>query len=120
VVSWVVAVLFTPLTGVALLPNRIKGHGSHQPSRIARGFQALLEAAMRAKWLVLSATAGLFALSVVAMGFVGQEFFPKSDRPEVMVDLTLPRTASIKATNAVVERVEKLLAADPDIDHWSF
>ncbi|TIX03465.1 MAG: efflux RND transporter permease subunit, partial [Mesorhizobium sp.] len=50
----------------------------------------------------------------------GQEFFPKSDRPEVMVDLTLPRTASIKATGAVVERVEKLLAADPDIDHWSF
>ncbi|RVD20769.1 efflux RND transporter permease subunit, partial [Mesorhizobium sp. M4A.F.Ca.ET.020.02.1.1] len=101
-------------------PDRIKGHGSHQPSRIARVFQALLEMAMRAKWLVLSATAGLFALSVVAMGFVGQEFFPKSDRPEVMVDLTLPRTASIKATGAVVERVEKLLAADPDIDHWSF
>ena len=120
VVSWVVAVLFTPLTGVFLLPDRIKGHGSHQPSRIARGFQVLLEAAMRAKWLVLSATAGLFALSVVAMGFVGQEFFPKSDRPEVMVDLTLPRTASIKSTDAVVERVEKLLAADPDIDHWSF
>ncbi|WP_292299818.1 efflux RND transporter permease subunit [Mesorhizobium sp.] len=120
VVSWVVAVLFTPLTGVALLPDRIKGHGSHQPSRIARGFQALLEMAMRAKWLVLSATAGLFALSVVAMGFVGQEFFPKSDRPEVMLDLTLPRTASIKSTDAVVERVEKLLAADPNIDHWSF
>ncbi|TIO49745.1 MAG: efflux RND transporter permease subunit, partial [Mesorhizobium sp.] len=50
----------------------------------------------------------------------GQEFFPKSDRPEVMLDLTLPRTASIKSTDAVVERVEKLLAADPDIDHWSF
>ncbi|TIW17842.1 MAG: efflux RND transporter permease subunit, partial [Mesorhizobium sp.] len=70
--------------------------------------------------VVLSATAGLFALAVVAMGFVGQEFFPKSDRPEVMLDLTLPRTASIKATDAVVERVEKLLASDPGIDHWSF
>ncbi|MER8424965.1 efflux RND transporter permease subunit [Mesorhizobium sp. M1403] len=120
VVSWVVAVLFTPLTGVVLLPERIKGHGSHEPSRLARGFRVLLEMAMRAKWLVLSATAGLFALSVVAMGYVGQEFFPKSDRPEVMVDLTLPRTASIKATDEVVGRVEKLLAADPDIDHWSF
>jgi multidrug efflux pump subunit AcrB len=120
VVSWIVAVLFTPLTGVALLPDRIKGHDSHQPSRIARSFQSLLEAAMRAKWLVLSATAGLFAISVVAMGFVGHEFFPKSDRPEVMVDLTMPQTASIKATDEVVARVEKLLAADPDIDHWSF
>ncbi|TJX02234.1 MAG: efflux RND transporter permease subunit, partial [Mesorhizobium sp.] len=120
IVSWVVAVLFTPLTGVVLLPERIKGHGSHQPSRLARGFRVLLETAMRAKWLVLSATAGLFALSVVAMGFVGQEFFPKSDRPEIMVDLTLPQTASIKATDEVVGRVEKLLAADPDIEHWSF
>ncbi|TIU99541.1 MAG: efflux RND transporter permease subunit [Mesorhizobium sp.] len=120
VVSWVVAVLFTPLTGVVLLPERIKGHGNHEPSRLARGFRVLLEMAMRAKWLVLSATAGLFALSVVAMGYVGQEFFPKSDRPEVMVDLTLPQTASIKATDEVVDRVEKLLAADPDIDHWSF
>ncbi|TIQ18200.1 MAG: efflux RND transporter permease subunit [Mesorhizobium sp.] len=120
IVSWVVAVLFTPLTGVVLLPERIKGHGSYKPSRLARGFRVLLETAMRAKWLVLSATAGLFALSVVAMGFVGQEFFPKSDRPEIMVDLTLPQAASIKATDEVVGRVEKLLAADPDIEHWSF
>ncbi|TIP25833.1 MAG: efflux RND transporter permease subunit [Mesorhizobium sp.] len=120
IVSWVVAVLFTPLTGVVLLPERINGHGSHEPSRLARGFRVLLETAMRAKWMVLSATAGLFALSVVAMGFVGQEFFPKSDRPEIMVDLTLPQTASIKATDEVVGRVEKLLAADPDIEHWSF
>ncbi|WP_292549505.1 efflux RND transporter permease subunit [Mesorhizobium sp.] len=120
IVSWVVAVMFTPLTGVVLLPERINGHGSHEPSRLARGFRVLLETAMRAKWMVLSATAGLFALSVVAMGFVGQEFFPKSDRPEIMVDLTLPQTASIKATDEVVDRVEKLLAADPDIEHWSF
>jgi multidrug efflux pump subunit AcrB len=69
---------------------------------------------------VLSGTAGLFALSVVAMGFVQQEFFPKSDRPEVMVDLTLPRTASITATRETVDRVEKLLAADPDVERWSF
>lgn len=120
VVSWVVAVLFTPLTGVAILPARLKGHGGHGTSRFSRGFRAMLDLSMRMKWLVLGGTAGLFALSVLAMGLVPQEFFPKSDRPEVMVDLTLPRAASLQATQATVERVEKLLKADPDIDHWSF
>jgi multidrug efflux pump subunit AcrB len=123
VASWIVAVLFTPLTGVAILPEKLKshgGHGGHGNSRFSRAFRSGLDLAMRAKWWVLSATAGMFALSVVAMGFVDQEFFPKSDRPEVMVDLTLPRTASISATEAVVDRVEELLKADPDIDHWSF
>ncbi|ANT51313.1 efflux RND transporter permease subunit [Mesorhizobium amorphae] len=120
VVSWVVAVLFTPLTGVAILPERLKGHGGHGSSRFSRGFRAVLDLAMRMKWVVLGGTAGLFALSVLAMGLVPQEFFPKSDRPEVMVDLTLPRTASLQATQATVERVETLLKADPDIDHWSF
>jgi len=120
IASWVVAVLFTPLTGVAILPARMEKHGGHGASRLSGGFRVVLEGAMRLKWWVLAGTAGLFALSVVAMGFVTQEFFPKSDRPEVMVDLTLPRTASIKATEAVVARVETLLAADPDIDHWSF
>ncbi|CAN7514847.1 efflux RND transporter permease subunit [Mesorhizobium amorphae] len=120
VVSWAVAVLFTPLTGVAILPERLKGHGGHGSSRFSRGFRAMLDLAMRMKWLVLGGTAGLFALSVLAMGLVPQEFFPKSDRPEVMVDLTLPRTASLQATQATVERVETLLKADPDIDHWSF
>ena len=54
------------------------------------------------------------------MRFVPQQFFPKSDRPEVLIDLTLPQSSSINATKAVVERVEKLLKDDPDVDHWSF
>src|SRR5262249_46517481 len=59
-------------------------------------------------------------LSLGAMQFVPQQFFPKSDRPELLIDLTLPRTASIKSTQDAVQRVEKLLKADPDIDRWSF
>jgi multidrug efflux pump subunit AcrB len=54
------------------------------------------------------------------MKFVPQQFFPKSDRPELLVDLTLPQSASLNATQAVVDRVETLLKDDPDIDHWSF
>jgi multidrug efflux pump len=54
------------------------------------------------------------------MQFVQQQFFPKSDRPELMIDLTLPQSASLKATQDTVDRVERLLKADPDVEHWSF
>jgi multidrug efflux pump subunit AcrB len=117
VASWVVAVLFTPLTGVALLPNRMKVHKGHGRSRLFRGF---LDAAMRARWLVLALTVALFGVAVYSTRFVDQQFFPRSDRPEILVDLTLPQTSSINATAAVVGRVEALLAADPDVERWSF
>jgi multidrug efflux pump subunit AcrB len=123
VVSWIVAVLFTPLTGVMILPDSLKKHGGqggHGGNWFSRVFRASLDLAMRARWVVLGATAGLFALAIVGMGMVQQQFFPKSDRPEVMLDLTLPRSASIKATEQAVARVEEILKTDPDIDHWSF
>ena len=59
-------------------------------------------------------------LALVGTNFVPQQFFPKSDRPEIMLDLTLQKGASLKATQEAVARAEKILAADPDIKHWSF
>ena len=53
------------------------------------------------------------------MRFVPQQFFPSSDRPELLVDLQLPENASIYATKGVSARVDKLLTGDPDVDHWS-
>jgi len=120
VVSWVVAVLFTPLTGVFILPDRIAGHGKHGASGFSRWFHDNLDFALRNKGLVLAATAGLFVLSLLGMRFVQQQFFPASDRPELLVNLTLPQSASLKATREVVDRVEKLLKADADIDRWTF
>ena len=54
------------------------------------------------------------------MQFVQQQFFPSSDRPELLVDLTLPQGSSINATRKVVDDLEKILKTDPDIEHWSF
>ena len=121
-VSWLVAVLFTPLTGVFILPDKLgHGHGhGHQPSRMSLLFRSVLDQALRYKWPVMAATATLFVCAMVGMRFVPQQFFPKSDRPEVLIDLTLQKAASINATKAVVERVEALLKADPDVEHWSF
>jgi multidrug efflux pump len=119
-VSWVVAVLFTPLTGVLILPDKLSHAHSHQPSRMSQAFRAGLDKSLRHKWTVMGASLGLFVCAMVGMQFVPQQFFPKSDRPEVLIDLTLQKASSINATKAVVERVETLLKNDPDVDHWSF
>jgi len=82
-VSWVVAVVFAPLIGVTLLPATL--HRSQaEPSRLARLFRRVLLAALRAKYLVIGATLALLALSLFAAGFVEQQFFPSSDRPELL------------------------------------
>ncbi|MGE0766628.1 MAG: efflux RND transporter permease subunit [Hyphomicrobiaceae bacterium] len=121
VVSWVVAVLFTPLTGVTVLPEKLARHGSRtSASAFSRWFHGTLDAAMRKGWLVIAATAGLFVLSLAGLKLVPQQFFPKSDRPELLVDLTLPQSASLLATEEATKKVEALLSSDPDVDRWSF
>jgi multidrug efflux pump subunit AcrB len=117
--SWFVAVLFTPLTGVFILPDKIKGHG-HEPSRFARAFHGVLDRVLRLKYWVIGTTIALFVAGLVGMQFVQQQFFPNSDRPELLVDLTLPQGSSINSTRKVVDDLERILKTDPDIEHWSF
>ena len=119
IASWFVAVLFTPLTGVFILPDKMKGHG-HEPSRFARAFHTVLDRVLHLKYWVIGATVALFVAALVGMQFVQQQFFPSSDRPELLVDLTLPQGSSINATRKVVDDLEKILKTDPDIEHWSF
>ncbi len=120
IASWVVAVLFTPLTGVFILPDKLKHDHAHEPSRFALAFRALLDRALRAKYAVIGGTAALFIASLAGMQLVQQQFFPSSDRPELLVDLTLTQGSSINATRKVVDEVEKMLKADPDVERWSF
>ncbi len=117
--SWFVAVLFTPLTGVFILSDNMKGHG-HEPTRFARAFHTMLDRVLHLKYWVIGATVALFVASLAGMQFVQQQFFPSSDRPELLVDLTLPQGSSINTTRKVVDDLEKILKSDPDIEHWSF
>ncbi len=119
IISWVVAVLFVPLLGVTLLPKSMKKHADTK-GWFARFFGWLLRLCVRWKWLTIAATVGLFALSIGGMAFVQQQFFPSSDRRELIVDWTLPQNASITEVRAQIDRFEKAaLADDPDVDHWS-
>jgi multidrug efflux pump len=119
VISWIVAVLFAPLIGVTILPERMRHMAEAEPGRIVRGFRHVLTGAMRAKWLTIGLALAALAASIFGMRFVPQQFFPASDRPELLVDLKLSEASSIYATEEVVAAFEELLKGDPDIDHWS-
>ena len=118
IVSWLVAVLFAPLIGKALLKAPKAGAGE-KPSRVMAAYAAFLGAAIRAKWVTIALTVAAFAAALVLAGQVPRQFFPASDRPELTVDLTLRQNASIFATEAEAKRLESVLSADPDVDHYS-
>jgi multidrug efflux pump subunit AcrB len=119
VVSWVVAVVFTPLLGVTILPKSMKQHHD-QKGWFGRIFARILDVCMRWKWTTIVATIAVFAVSVFGMGFVQQQFFPSSDRPELVIDWALPQNASIAETNAQIAKLEEeKLKGNPDIERWS-
>jgi multidrug efflux pump subunit AcrB len=118
-ISWVVAVLFAPLLGVTILPKTMKGHHERR-GWFMRLFSRLLLGAMRWRWLTIAATGVVFGVAVYGMGFVQQQFFPSSDRPELIVDWALPQNSSIAETKAQMDRFEAtVLAGDPGIGHFS-
>lgn len=118
IVSWIVAVLFTPLLGVTILPAKLKAH--HEgPGLLGRLFDRILTVSMRWRWMTIIVTTLLFAASLYGMRFVQQQFFPPSDRPELIIDWTLPQSASIAETKAQMDRFETYLEGDDDIVRWS-
>ncbi|SEN45435.1 Multidrug efflux pump subunit AcrB [Pseudomonas sp. ok272] len=117
-VSWVVAVLFAPVIGVHILSTHVKPHAA-EPGPVGRAFNSGLLWCLRNRWWAIGITLLCFALSVVGMRFVQNQFFPSSDRPEILVDLDLPQNASIEETRKAVDRLEATLKGDPDIVRWS-
>lgn len=118
IVSWFVAVLFAPLIGMLLL-RAPKGAVDGPPNIVERTYRTVLTTALKFRYLTIAGTLGLFALALVGVRFVPQQFFPASDRPELLVDLALPQNASIYASEAAVTRLEATLKDDPDVVRWS-
>lgn len=117
-VSWIVAVLFAPLLGVTLLPKTMK-HKHETKGPLARAFAYVLISSMRWKWATIAITLVLFAASLYGMKFVQQQFFPNSDRNELVIDWTLRENSSVERTKEVMDRFEKTLAAQEGIERWS-
>jgi multidrug efflux pump subunit AcrB len=119
VVSWIVAVLFTPLLGVTILPAQMKVH-HEEKGRLARMFSRVLLACMHHRWTTIAVTAAAFLFAVFGMNFVQQQFFPSSDRAELVIDWSLPQNASIAETSAQMARFEAdELKGNAAVEQWS-
>lgn len=112
IASWVVAVAFTPYLGVKLLPDIKKVKGGHaaiyDTPRYNR-FRRILTWVITRKWPVAGMVVALFVVAIPSMGLVKKQFFPTSDRPEVMIEVQMPYGTSIEQTSAAAAKVEAWL-----------
>ncbi|MFJ7437451.1 efflux RND transporter permease subunit [Methylorubrum thiocyanatum] len=117
IISWIVAVTFTPYLGVKLLPDIKTVAGGHEAIYATKNYQRLrrvVRACVDYKWLAAGITVGLFALAVVGMGRVEKQFFPNSERPELIVEVTLPTGSAFATTEASVKKVEAAIRELPE------
>ncbi|MEI9859147.1 efflux RND transporter permease subunit [Enterobacter bugandensis] len=117
IASWFVAVVFTPYLGVKILPAIPKVEGGHaaiyNTPRYNR-FRQLLGHVIARKWPVAGSVVAIFILAVLGMGLVKKQFFPTSDRPEVLVEVQMPYGTSIAQTSAATAKIEAWLGKQPE------
>lgn len=117
IASWFVAVVFTPYLGVKILPNIPVVEGGHaaiyNTPRYNR-FRLLLGRVIARKWRVAGSVVAIFILAVLGMGLVKKQFFPTSDRPEVLVEVQMPYGTSIAQTSAATAKIEAWLSKQPE------
>ncbi|WP_350327623.1 efflux RND transporter permease subunit [Pectobacterium aroidearum] len=112
IASWVVAVVFTPYLGVKMLPE-IKtvegGHAAIYNTRHYNRFRRLLTRVIARKWIVAGTVVAAFSVAILGMALVKKQFFPTSDRPEVLVEVQMPYGTSIEQTSTATAKVENWL-----------
>ena len=146
--SWLAAVVVVPYLGYLLLPDpRAPRHSSWLAKRFPRlerlqeriglgephyegdedavfrtpfynRFRALVDACVARRGWVIGATLAIFVAALAGFGLVQQQFFPNSTRLELLVDLRLPEGASLRATQAEVEKLEAILAGEQGITNY--
>ncbi|MFB2602371.1 efflux RND transporter permease subunit, partial [Rhizobium phaseoli] len=117
IVSWIVAVIFTPYLGVKMLPAIKPVEGGHHAiynTPNYRRLRGMIEFTVRHKFVTCAVVAIVMGVSVVGMGSVKQQFFPTSDRPEVLVEVRMPEGTSIETTAATVGKLEEWLQQQPE------
>ncbi|WP_299490098.1 efflux RND transporter permease subunit [uncultured Shewanella sp.] len=117
IASWIVAVVFTPYIGVKLLPNIKRVSGGHEAIYATKNYQKLrklIQWVVRFKRVVSSSVLLLFIISAIGMLFVQQQFFPNSDRPELLVELQMQEGSSFAITDNTTQKIEKWLKSQPE------
>jgi multidrug efflux pump len=121
VLSWIVSVYFVPYLGTLLLKSRplVPGHAAqheHFDTPFYNTFRRALNWCVEHRWLTIGATVLTFALGIVGMGQVQQQFFPDSSRPEILVDIWFPEGTSFAANELTTKRVEQRLMSEAGVN----
>lgn len=116
--SWVVAILFSPLTGTWLLSEAMNRRAAGR-GKIGRLYSRLLHLALRHRLFTLGIAVAALGLAVFGTRYMPGEFFPSSDRPELLVSLTLPANAAQPETERQTQRLEKVLAGNENVERYS-
>lgn len=121
ILSWLVAVVFTPYLGVKLLPKNL-GQGTHHDvydRPVYHRLRRVVDWAVKRRYVVLALTFVLLGTAGAGMGLVQQQFFPTAARPELLVELRLREGSSIAATEQQVKKLEAILKKDPDVEFFT-
>jgi len=119
VLSWIVSVYFVPYLGTLLL--KVKPHDPDAPPHelfdtpFYNAFRRAVNWCVQHRWLTIGATVLIFALGIVGMGKVQQQFFPDSSRPEILVDIWFPEGTSFQANEEVAKRVEQRILKEAGV-----
>ena len=119
VISWLVSVYFVPYLGAWLLQTRskVQGEGAHElfDTPFYSRFRRTVDWCVEHRWITIGAALLSFALGIVGMGRVQQQFFPDSSRPEVLVDLWLPEGSTIQQSDELSQRFEARMMKEPGV-----
>ncbi len=117
--SWLVAVIVTPYFGYLILKptHKVADEDATYRTPFYQRFRAAVEWCLRRRWTVIGLTVAALVVGIAAMQKVEKQFFPQSDRLEILVEMWLPEGASIEATHAEAVRLESLLRRDADVAH---
>ncbi len=119
IVSWFVAVLFTPWLGYRMLPQPKAHHADPYQSRLYTLFRRVVVWCVTWRKTTIAITAIAFVGSMGLFGLVQKQFFPTSNRSELIVDLRLAQGASFAATDGEVKKLEKWLGANSDVERYT-
>ena len=125
IASWFAAVVLIPVLGFHLLPEKKlqpqhaqQGHDNDAyQTAFYRRFHAWISWCVERRFIVILITVALFAVSMAAFTQIPKQFFPTSDRPDLLVDLRLSEGASFAATLRETQKLEALIKERSEIDH---
>jgi multidrug efflux pump subunit AcrB len=117
-VSWLVAVMFTPYIGFLLLQVRPHAAGAHDVFNTPgfRRFRGMVSWCVEWRKSTIALTLGVVALGVFGFGFIEKQFFPDSSRPELMVEMWMPEGTTFSANEAQVKKFEAFILRQPNVD----